>query len=142
MKALSIADQLKKYGIDATAAEKVEQKVQNAGNRRYFKTADGPQEFVGVVTDVFTKPGYKGQGTDQGVAFDVDGEEIVVAQSAKAWESSVLSASPKVGDVAVFHYGGKKMNKAGTNEYHDFSLTIAKRANAGDDFNPSTDTPF
>ena len=139
---MSIADQLKKYGIDSAAAEKVEQKVQNAGNRRYFKTADGPQEFVGVVTDVFTKPGFNGQGTDYGVAFDVDGEEIVVAQGATAWVSSVQKANPAEGDVAVFRYGGKKDNKAGTNKYHDFSLTIAKRANAGEGFNPSTDTPF
>src|SRR5690606_28492314 len=89
---MNIAAQLQEYGSDATAAEKVEQKVQNAGNRRYFKTADGPQEFVGVVTDVFTKPGYNGQGTDYGVAFDVDGEEIVVAQGATAWVSSVQKA--------------------------------------------------
>jgi hypothetical protein len=82
-------------------------------------------------------PGYKGVGTDPGVAIahdgipenDLDAGVLKVSCGLTSWKNQVAQSNPQAGDIVVLMFGGKVASKkAGGSDYFDFRLTVAQRA--------------
>jgi len=142
----SVAEQLKALGLSPEAAEQAEKQAASDSSEGVYHRTDlhGKVEVVGTVSSVWNKPSkFKdaktgGVKTDFGVAIEHNGADaehgpieagiLKVSNCAYVWEKAVTQENPQVGDVVVFSYGGKVDSKSGGPAYHDYRLTVAKRA--------------
>jgi hypothetical protein len=135
----TIAEKLKALGVDSAAADKAAEQITSAsGEGVYLKHKESaPFEVVGKVTSVWSTPGYKGVGTDPGVAIahdgipenDLEAGVLKVSCGLTSWKNQVAQANPQAGDVVVLLFGGLVESKTkGGSSYYDFRLTVAQRA--------------
>jgi len=135
----SIEEQLKALGLDPASAKQAAEQAESAsGDGVYLKHKETPAfSVVGKVVSVWSSPGYKGVGTDPGVAIahegiteaGFDAGVLKVSNGLTSWRNQVAQANPQVGDVVVFQFGGlTESKKAGGSSYYDFRLTVAQRS--------------
>ncbi len=124
----TIAERLADAGVDPAKAKETEAALQSSGGEgRYWNHKEEPHAtFVGTVTSVWSRPGYKGVGTDPGVAIETDTETVKISNGLTAWKNAVARENPAVGDVVVFEATGYPAGKA----YVNINFRVAQRGNS------------